>query len=196
MPRARVVAVLLALSLSAGAAAQGRTGPVSAKDRRGDAGDGGLDVVRVALGRNSDGRLRAELTMADAWDAATLRTGNEPGSVCLRLYTKRDPEAEPPDFLVCASPTPAGENVTASVFRDRSNGLPTRVGTVRASRPTERTIFMKFSQSSIGKPATVRFAAETRSTADGCPPTVGCRDLAPRAPRTRTLTLRQAADSR
>jgi hypothetical protein len=178
-----------ACALPALAVAQERFFPTFQKDPKGDVARG-LDIVRVALGRGNDGRLRGELTMARSWDADDLRGGSSPGTVCLRLYTARDPESDPADHLVCASAPAEGDELRGGVFRDRVNGLPKRVADAVVSRPTSRTIYLRFAQSAIGRPATIRFAGETVLWGSRCSEAVGCRDTAPDAPGTVRLPLR------
>ena len=192
MRRAAVVLLVLAGALAAPAAAQS---PAFVKDSATD-GRGALDVVRVALGRANEGRLLGEVTMEKGWTTADLRAGaGASGSICLQLYVARTAGAEPPDYLVCATPTPAGEELRGRVFRDRSNGLPRQVGVATVTRPTARTIYLRFAQSAIDLPATVNFAAEAVTRAGGCPRPLGCRDTAPNAPGTGDLTLRGTSPS-
>jgi hypothetical protein len=192
MRRAAVVLLVLAGVLAAPAAAQS---PSFQKDSASD-GRGKLDIVRVALGPRSDGRLRGEVTMEKGWTTADLREGPGPsGSVCLQLYTVRVPGEEPPDYLVCATPAPDGEALRGRVLRDRSNGLPRQVGAATVTRPTARTLYLRFAQTAIRRPATIRFAGEAVTRAAKCPRPLGCRDTAPDAPATRNLTLRSASAS-
>ena len=187
----RLVALLvLAGALAAPAAAQ-TPSPAFFKDSATD-GRGKLDIVRTALGRGTDGRLRGEVTMEKAWTTADLREGGgQSGSVCLQLYIARVPGEDPPDYLVCATPDPAGDDaLRARVLRDRSNGLPRLVGAATVTRPTPRTVYLRFAQSAIDRPATIRFAAEAVTRARRCPRPLGCRDLGPDAPLTGNLTLR------
>ena len=126
MRRAALVLLVLAGALAAPADAQS---PAFVKDSAAD-GRGALDVVRVALGRAVEGRLLGEVTMEKAWTTANLRAGAGPsGSICLQLYTARTAGAEPPDYLVCASPAATGEELRGRVLRDRANGLPRQVAT-------------------------------------------------------------------
>ena len=146
MRRALLVLLVLAGVLAAPAAAQS---PSFVKDSASD-GRGKLDIVRVALGPRNDGRLRGEVTMEKAWTTADLRTGSgAPGSICLQLYTKRVPGEDPPDFLVCASPAPGSDELRGRVLRDRSNGLPRQVGAATVTRPTERTVYLRFDPAAI-----------------------------------------------
>jgi hypothetical protein len=192
MRRAAIAILVLAGLLAAPAAAQS---PSFVKDSPND-GRGKLDLVRVALGPRADGRLRGELTMEKAWTTADLRSSAGPaGSICLQLYTKGVPGEDPPDFLVCASPEASGENLRGRVLRDRANGLPRQVGAVTVSRPTTRTVYLRFDQVAIDRPASVRFAGEAVTRAAKCPKPLGCRDTAPDAPGTRNLTLHSTSPS-
>jgi len=192
MRRALLVLLVLAGVLAAPAAAQS---PSFVKDSASD-GRGKLDIVRVALGPRNDGRLRGEVTMEKAWTTADLRTGSgAPGSICLQLYTKRVPGEDPPDFLVCASPAPGSDELRGRVLRDRSNGLPRQVGAATVTRPTERTVYLRFDPAAIARPAEVRFAGEAVTRAAKCPKPLGCRDTAPDAPGTRNLTLHSTSGS-
>ena len=192
MLRATLTLLLLAALAVGVAGAQERLKPTFAKDIRDDAG-AGLDVVRVAVGKTSDGKLRGEITMATAWGGETLRPG---GSVCLRVHTRRAPDSEIPDHLVCATPVAEGHALAGRVLRDRSNGLPATVARARITRPTGRTIYFRFSPADIRNPASIRFSAESVTRGDTCPEPLGCRDLAPDAPGARELRLRSTADQR
>ena len=191
--------IVVAAATAGLAVAQKRTGPWAASpDQRGDV-PAGLDIVRMELARNADGRLRAEVTMAEPWDTADLRgpagsTGL--ASVCMRLYDTRDPTAEPPDWLVCATPARSGDGLVGKVLRDRVDGPPKAVGEARVTRPTARTIYLRFSQTAVRRPATLRFSAEVVTQREKCPKTTGCRDTAPDAPASIRLRLRSATGSR
>jgi hypothetical protein len=137
--------------------------------------------------------------MAAAWDAAALRgTGGAaggPASVCLRLYIRAEPDSEPPDYLVCATPEAERDRYAGAVLRDRIDGPPRKVAKASITRPSDRTIYLKFAQSSIRRPATLRFSAEVSVPGQGCPASVGCRDVAPDPPKTVQLGLRSASAS-
>ena len=184
--------LVLAGVLAAPAAAQT---PSFQKDPATD-GRGKLDIVRVALGTRPDGRLRGEVTMEKGWTTADLREGPGPsGSICLQFYTERVPGEEPPDWLVCATPAPEGEALRGRVLRDRANGLPRQVAVATVTRPTARTVYLRFARTAIDRPTTIRFAGEAVTRAAKCPRPLGCRDTAPDAPGTRKATLRSPAAS-
>ena len=170
--------------------------PTFRKDSATD-GRGALDIVRVAMSRGVDGRLRGDVTMEKAWTTAALRSARGPsGSICITLHTTREPGADPADWLVCATPPKEGEELRGRVLRDRANGLPRQVASATVTRPTARTVYLRFAQSAINRPASVRFAAESVTRTGRCPRPLGCRDTAPDAPTTGNLTLRSTASSR
>ncbi|MEO8689499.1 MAG: hypothetical protein ABI611_14970 [Solirubrobacteraceae bacterium] len=190
----RAVAVLVALGVLA-PLASAQIIPTFRKDSATD-GRGPLDIVRVAMSRGVDGRLRGEVTMEKPWTTDDLRTASgAPGSICLTLYTKRAPGSDPADWLVCVTPEKEGDLLRGRVLRDRANGLPRQVGAVTVTRPTSRTVYLRFAQSTIDRPTSVRFAAEAVTRGRRCPRPLGCRDTAPDAPTTGNLTLRTTAPS-
>jgi hypothetical protein len=175
--------------------------PVVVREGRDVRAAGAPDLTRVQLGRAEDGRLRAALTLADAWTASTLVAQADaeqpapPGSVCLRLWTRSATRGVPADHLVCLTASADGEDLRGSVLREGEDGLLRRVGQATvarssAARSSARTATLRFSQSAIGRPRRVRFAGE--ATRAGCPRT-SCVDTAPDAPQTATLVLRGAA---
>jgi hypothetical protein len=180
---------VLATAGAGGALAATAPKPVKSADPRGDVSST-LDLTRVSLTRGSDGRLRASITLAAAWDAKALvpEGGGVPGSVCLKTWTTNVPPDTTPEYLVCVTADADGA-LRGSVLRERANKLPERVAGADVSRPSTRTVTLRFSQTSLGRPATVHVAAE--STRPGCP-RVSCIDTAPDAPKTLTYKLRAA----
>lgn len=198
----------LALAALVAAVAAGAARERRLVDARKDANSGPLDIVGLRFGAGGDGRLRAVVTMAGAWENGELLAagGGPPGSVCLRLYTGADPAAGPPDYLACATaraaaastaqattPTattqaPRPATLRGELLVERPGELPAPTGAIVAvSRPSKRSITLRFSRSAIGRPASVRFVAE--ATRAGCPRT-SCSDRLPNAPRTALLRLR------
>ncbi len=205
-------ALVLALAALAGLTAAALAAERRLTDHRKDANSGVLDIAGVRFGTGPDGRLRAIVTMAGTWHNSDLlagASGGPPGSICLRLWTKADPTAEPPDRLVCATaqatatagaaqatttttttPARAPEpGLRAEVLTESAGGsLVATKARATATRPTRRSVTLRFSQGAIGRPATVRFVVE--ATRAGCPRT-SCTDRAPEAPRTALLRLRK-----
>ncbi len=135
--------------------------------------------------------MRAVVTAAGEWTSKDLvaRDGGPPGSICLRLYTVTTKiETTVPEHLVCVTADADGERLRGSVLKERPNDLPERMGTASISRSSKKSVTLKFSQTSIGKPATVRFAAE--ATRAGCVRT-SCVDAAPTPPKVGTFKLRE-----
>lgn len=194
--RAVVLGVLAAVAPAAAgvgvALAASAPKPVVQKDAAGDV-NGKLDLRQFVLARGTDGRLRVSLTLAGSWDADDLlsETG-PPGSLCVKAWTASTPPDETPDYLVCVTAESDGD-LRGSVLKERPNQLPERTGSATVTRPSERTVTLRFSQTALGKPATVRAQAET--TRAGCP-RGSCIDLAPDAPKFLTLKLRAEDDAK
>jgi hypothetical protein len=188
--RALAVAGLAACALAGAAGAQtpaptpGAT-PVVARDPVDTAR--GLDLTRVQLQRAPDGRLRAALTLAAPWRMRDLPADDgPPGSLCLRMWTRTDPLGTFPDYLLCVTADARGRHLVGSVMVERAGELR-RVAEARLARSSARTVVARFSQSALGRPDAIRFAAE--ATSPGCTGAT-CVDTAPNAPATVALTLR------
>jgi hypothetical protein len=82
---------------------------------------------------------------------AALRHGAV-GSICLTLFTKREPGADPPTGSSALTPPKQGEALLGRVLRDRANGLPREVAAATVTRPTARTVYLRFAPSAIGPP--------------------------------------------
>jgi hypothetical protein len=177
-----------ALAVAGVAAAQApapRDSPVVARDAVDTAG--GLDLTRVQLQRAADGRLRAALTLAAPWRMRDLPAEDgPPGSLCLRMWTRTEPPAAPPDYLLCVTADARARHMRGSLLVERDGELRRMAG-ARLARSSVRTVVARFSQTAIGRPARIRFAAE--ATSPGCARLM-CIDTAPNAPATATLTLR------
>jgi hypothetical protein len=191
--RSRTLALATAAALVAtgavGAFAATAPKPVKSADPKGDV-TSTLDLTRVSLTRGSDGRLRASVTLAAEWDGkALLAETGPPGSVCLKTWTTTAPPDTTPGYLVCVTADAKGV-LRGSVLKERANKLPERVAAADVSRPSGRTVTLRFSQSALGSPAKLFVAAE--STPPSCT-RVSCIDTAPDAPKALAFTLKTAA---
>jgi len=177
-----------ALACIAGAvAATSKT--VVLSDPRDDV-SGALDLQRGSLGLGADGRLRAVITLVGKIDPKVMLAGSgPPGSVCLRIWTAAgaDPQATPPDRLVCVTAR-GDDELRASVLEQDDPGLPRRVGaaSVRVNE-SARSFVVRIAQSSLGRPESIRFAIE--STRPGCE-RVSCIDTMPDKGAVRRLRIR------
>lgn len=184
---AGIAVAVCALVVSAAFAAPSRTVVIS--DPRGDVG-APPDLTRVSLQRGSDGQLRAVVTFAAKVTPKTLlATSGPPGSACLRIWTNAgaDPRAARPDRLACVTAR-AEDELRGGVYEVTGAGLPKRLAGASVSRNASgRSIVIRFTQSSLGRPARIRFAAE--STRPGCA-RPSCIDLAPDRGAVRTFRLR------
>lgn len=189
-------AVVTAGLSSLGAVALAATGedPVVAREKAKDAAARAPDLRRTSLQRGGDGRLRATITLAAKLSTKDLvAKSGPPGSLCLRLYTRATPGVLPPDYLVCVTADAKGRRLRGTVLAEQVNALPKRVGRASVSQTkSRRSVIVRFSQTSVGRPSVIRFAAE--STRAGCP-RLSCVDTLPNAPGTSKLLLRVVAPS-
>ncbi len=177
------------LGIGAAAVVAAPSPPVVIPDAAADV-EGPLDLKKATLSRASDGRLRATFTFAArVTPASLLAESGPPGSVCLRVWTDAgaDPRVTRADRLVCVTAR-SEDRLRASVFEQSRSGLPRRTGAASARlNRSGRSLILRVSQSALGRPARIRFAAEANRP--GCDRTA-CIDLAPEAPSTRTFRLR------
>jgi hypothetical protein len=190
---AALLAALVAGGLTAALAPAATFTPKTrtVKDAAGDVDGSGIDLLRVSLGRASNGQLRGSLTAAGAFTSSSLRaTKGIPGTLCLRLWTKTKPGSAPPDYLVCATATKDGKGLDASVLRERPGDTPVRVGPATVTRSSSRNVTIRFSQSTVGKPGAIDFSGE--STPAGCAH-IACADVAPEDGKVATFRLKAGA---
>lgn len=137
-------------------------------DRAADVG-GPLDLTRASLQRASDGRLRAVVTFAGkVTPKMLLARSGPPGSACLRIHTASaaDPRSMRPDRLVCVTARSERE-LRGGVYEVSGSQLPRRLARASVRRNSSgRSIVIRFSQSSLGRPRRIRFGIE--STRPGC----------------------------
>jgi hypothetical protein len=159
------------------------------KDPSGDVAKNPMDIVRVSLGRASNGELRGSLTTAAVFSVKSMVAKDGiPGSVCLRLWTTTKPGDAPPDYLVCATAGKDGKSLDGSVLQEREGTTPVRAGAAHVSRSSKRNITLRFGQSRVGRPATIDFAGETVPA--GCD-RITCMDSAPDDGDTARFRLRR-----
>jgi hypothetical protein len=182
-------ACLLLLAATA-QAADAPSSPTVVKDAK-DARPGAPDITRAQLGLSSDRRIRVALTLAAGWVARDLIANQgPPGSLCVRMWTVTKPGAAPPDYLACITARADAETTHGSVMKTVPGGALQRVASAIVGRTSDRTVTMRFSQTAVGKPKTITFAAE--ATKPGCA-RVSCVDTAPDDAKTATFRVRAGA---
>jgi hypothetical protein len=188
LPALAAVSVTAALVVVAVALAA-TSEPVVLSDAKEDV-DGALDLQRASLSLASDGRLRAVVTFVGKVDPkALLAKSGPPGSVCVKIWTAKDADADAmaPDRLVCITAR-SDDELRASVFEQDDPGLPRRVGTASASlNKSKRSLVVRIAQSALGRPELIRFAIE--STRPGCA-RVSCVDALPDKGAVRRFRIR------
>ncbi len=184
---AGIATAVSALVVSAAFAAASKTVVVSDPD---DDVSGALDITRVSLQRSSDGQLRAVVTFAEKLTPKTLlASSGPPGSACLRIWTNPDADTKAmrPDRLACVTAR-AQDELRGGVYEVTGAELPKRLADASVKRTASgRSIVIRFSQSSLGRPQRIRFAAE--STRPGCE-RPSCIDTAPGRGAVRAFRLR------
>jgi hypothetical protein len=180
-------ACLLLLAAAARAADAPSASPTVVKDAK-DARPGAPDITRAQLGLSSDRRIRVALTLSTGWVARDLIANQgPPGSLCVRMWTVTTPGAAPPDYLACITPREDAETTHGSVMKTIPGEAFQKVASAIVGRTSDRTVTLRFSQTAVGKPKTIRFAAE--ATKPGCA-RVSCVDTAPDAAKTATFRVR------
>ena len=178
------------LLLAAAAHAADAPSPTVVKDPK-DARQGAPDLTRAQMGLTSDRRIRVALTLSAGWVARDLIAAHgPPGSLCVRMWTKTRPGAAPPDYLACITARKDAETTHGSVMKTIPGEALQKVATAIVGRTSDRTVTLRFSQTAVGKPRTIRFAAE--ATKPGCA-RVSCVDTAPDAPKTATFRVSPSA---
>ena len=176
--RLGVAALAAGMAMTASVALAAASKTVEIPDPKGDV-TGALDLQRASLNLASDGRLRAVITLAAKADPSKmLAESGPPGSVCVKFWTAEDadPTGTRADRLVCVTAR-TKDALRATVFSQAAPGLPVRVGPAEVGvNKSGRSLMVRFSQSSLGRPELVRFAIE--ATRPGCE-RVSCVDQAP-----------------
>jgi len=186
-PVAGCACLCLLLAGAAVAHAAATSSPTVVKDPA-DARSDAPDLTRAQMGMTSDGRIRVALTLAKGWVARDLiASSGPPGSLCVRMWTVSKPGAAPPDYLACITARADAETTHGSVIKTIPNEASQKVAIAIVGRTSDRTVTIRFSQSAVGRPKTIRFAAE--ATKPGCA-RVSCVDTAPDAPKTATFRVR------
>ena len=187
LPVAVLSTAIVVLGAAGALAAASKT--VVIADPTGDV-TGALDLQRASLNLAPDGRVRAVITLAGEVEPKAMLAGSgPPGSVCLKVWTASDadPTASRADRLVCVTALDDDE-LRASVLEQPVQGLPRRLGSVPVRvNESGRSLVLRISQSSLGRPELIRFAVE--STRPGCE-RVSCVDQVPDKGVVRRFRLR------
>jgi len=156
------------------------------KDASGDVANNPMDLVRVSLGRASNGELRASLTAAGAFSPkALLAKDGIPGTACLRMWTKTKAAARRPTISSARPPArPAGASRARSCRSARERRRSASVRPASAARPRTTSRFASASRSSAGRP---------RSTSPPRRSPAAVIASAARTPRPRTARSRGSA---
>ena len=153
--RIAAVAMLLAAGAAPALAATFVPKTRTVKDASGDVTKNPMDLVRVSLGRASNGELRGSLTAAAAFSVKSMVAKDGiPGSSLPAAVDETKAGSAPPDYLVCATAGKDGKSLDGSVLQERTGDTPVRVGPARVSRSSSRNIACgSANQRSAGPPS-------------------------------------------
>jgi hypothetical protein len=167
-----------AAGLTVAAAFAAPTKTVTLADPKADV-TGVLDLQRTSLNLASDGRLRASITLVGQLEPkAMLVKSGPPGSICAKIWTAKDADttATRADRLVCVT-AESEDKLRANVLSQTTTGLPVVLAPADVTlNKSKRSIVVRISQTSLGRPELIRFAFE--STRPGCV-RVSCVDQSP-----------------
>jgi hypothetical protein len=179
--RARAV-LAAALLVPPGAALAASSGSATDPDDSPSKVD--LAGVRGAHNRVQD-RLVHSLRTYDPFRPADLGDPNgPPGSICLDIWTTRQPGDSPPNYDVCVTADRRGRHFRGSVSRHGAGDRARKIGRARVEHPAARRLVIRFDPDLIRRPSSYLWRAESRAFAPGCRRPTGCEDTAPNAPRT------------
>jgi hypothetical protein len=172
----RRIAVCLLLALPAAALARSPT----VQDR-----DDSKAAVDIAAARASHNRTADLLVhVVSAYDAFgpgdLLNRDGPPGSLCLNIWTTREPGEDAPNYDVCVTSDRRGRVYRASIARHTRNVR--RVGTARVDQPEPTRLEIRFDPDRIRRPRSYRWVAQTATFGEDCGGPTGCEDFAPDRP--------------
>ena len=125
--------------------------------------------------------------MRKAWTTADVGAD---GTLCMKLYVKAEPDAQIPEYLVCATPPSEGDELVGPRAPQPCERAAAHARTARIERASRRTALPGLRPELIGTPARLRFAGESVWRGERCSALLGCRDIAPDPPDARDFRLR------
>ena len=149
-------------------------------------------AVDIATAKGSHNRTADQLvhviTTYDAFAPSDLlNRDGPPGSVCLNIWTTREPGEDPPNYDVCVTSDKRGRVYRASIARETRNAR--RVGAGRVDQPDPKRLEIRFDPDRIHRPRSYRWVAQSATFGEGCSARTGCEDFAPDRPDTAITRL-------
>lgn len=183
------MAVALALALPGTALAVEVPQPLD--DRDDVAGAVDLAGARAAHNRVRDQLVHVIDLHGPISPRTLLRSAGTPGSVCVNVWTTRNPGEAPPNYDVCVTSERRGRRYRASVTRHLIDGRARRVAGARVSQPRSTRLELRFDPDAIRRPAGYDWVVQSAWLGDGCPSTTGCEDFVPDRPDHARTELRR-----
>jgi hypothetical protein len=191
----RVRALLICALLALPAAAVARSPTVQDRDDSKAAVD--IASVRGSHNRTAD-QIVHVVTAYDAFSPSDLlNRDGPPGSICINVWTTREPGEDAPNYDVCATSDRRGRVYRASIARHTRSVR--RVGTAVVEQASPTRLEIRFDPDRIRRPRSYRWVTQTATFGEGCDDPTGCEDFAPDRPEaalTRLGTPRRKKASR
>ena len=181
MRRLALLTALLALP----AAALARSPTVLDRDDSKAAVD--IASAKGTHNRTADQIVHVITTHDDFGPGNLLNSDGPPGSICLNIWTTREPGEDTPNYDVCATSDRRGRVFRASIARLTRNSR--RVGAARVEQPDSKRLELRFDPDRIRRPRSYRWVAQTATFGEGCGGPTGCEDFAPDRPDTALTRL-------
>jgi hypothetical protein len=181
----RVRRLLICALLALPAAALAKSPTVQDRDDSKAAVD--IATARGSHNRTADLLVHSIGAYDDFAPRDLLNRDGPPGSVCLNIWTTREPGEDPPNYDVCVTSDKRGRVYRASIARLTRNAR--RVGAARVDQPDPKRLEIRFDPDRIQRPRSYRWVAQAATFGEGCDGPTGCEDFAPDRPDTALTRL-------
>jgi hypothetical protein len=179
----RPVALCVLLALPAAALAKSPT----VQDR--DDSKAAVDIAAARASHNRTADLLVHVVSAheDFAPDDLLNRDGPPGSLCLNLWTTREPGEDAPNYDVCVTSDKRGRVYRATIARHTRHVR--RVGSARVDQPDPKRLEIRFDPDRVRRPRSYRWVAQTATFGADCGGPTGCEDFAPDRPDTSLTRL-------
>jgi hypothetical protein len=181
----RRVALLVCALASVPAAALARSPTVQDRDDSKAAVD--IASAKGSHNRTADQIVHVVTAYGDFGPRDLLNSDGPPGSVCLNIWTTREPGEDVPNYDVCVTSDKRGRVYRASIARLTRNAR--RVGAARVEQTDPRRLEIRFDPDRIHRPRSYRWVTQTATFGADCGGPTGCEDFAPDRPDTALTRL-------
>lgn len=176
--RAKALGAVLLLAVPAVALAATRLG-----DRDDSAGAVDLSSVQASHNRVSDELVYVIDLHEEITPRTLLRRDGPPGSICVNIWTTRQPGEAAPNYDACITSERRGRLFRASVATHGATGGVRRIGRAKVEQPAPTRLVLRIDPDRIKRPKAVRWTVQAVAFSSGCPSVTGCEDYVPDRPK-------------